>query len=58
MTANAIAKRLSSYDGTDNGAKELVDYISKVLGSAAVIGTEGLKMISLASIKTIKMLRI
>ena len=43
MTANAIAKRLSSYDGTDNGAKELVDYISKVLGSAAVIGTEGLK---------------
>lgn len=43
MTANAIAKRLSSYDGTDNGAKELVDYISKVLGNAAVIGTEGLR---------------
>lgn len=42
-TANAIAQRLSSYDGTDNGAKELVDYISKVLGSAAVIGTEGLR---------------
>lgn len=42
-TANAIAQRLSSYDGTDNGAKELVDYISKVLGNAAVIGTEGLK---------------
>lgn len=43
QTANAIAKKLSSYDGTDNGAKELVDYISKVLGSAAVIGTEGLR---------------
>lgn len=42
-TANAIAQRLSSYDGTDNGAKELVDYISKVLGNAAVIGTEGLR---------------
>lgn len=43
MTANVIAKRLSGYDGTDNGAKELVDYISKVLGNAAVIGTEGLR---------------
>ena len=43
QTANAIAKKLSGYDGTDNGAKELVDYISKVLGSAAVIGTEGLR---------------
>ena len=42
-TANAIAKQLNAFDGTDAGAQELVKYISRFLGQAAATGTSGLQ---------------
>lgn len=43
MTANAIVKQLNNFDGTDAGAKELVNYISKFLGQANAQGEQGLQ---------------
>lgn len=43
MTANAIVKQLNNFDGTDAGAKELVNYISKFLGQANAQGEQGLR---------------
>lgn len=43
MTANAIVKQLNNFDGTDAGAKELVNYISKFLGQASAQGEQGLQ---------------
>jgi hypothetical protein len=42
-TANAIVKQLNNFDGTDAGAKELVNYISKFLGQANAQGEQGLQ---------------
>ena len=43
VTANAIVKQLNNFDGTDAGAKELVNYISKFLGQANAQGEQGLQ---------------
>lgn len=43
MTANAIVKQLNNFDGTDAGANELVNYISKFLGQASAQGEQGLR---------------
>lgn len=41
-TADAIAKKLDNYDGTDAGAKDLIKFISMYLGQAYAIGTSGI----------------
>ena len=42
VTANAIAKQFNRFDGTDAGAKDLVNYISRFLGQANAQGEQGL----------------
>lgn len=42
VLANAFAKKFAAYDGTDKGAEEIINFISKNLGTANGVGTNGL----------------